>query len=583
MAGLLAFNLGGPWKNEVLAPGPLAQAHGQILSGSRRCAACHPAADEPLTSWVRSTLIGNDPLAPTQTQKCLECHNKTIPSETAEFAHSVSDDRMQDITTDHLAAANQLEPRTIPTHLTSNIACSVCHKEHHGDESLTAMTTEQCQSCHQNQFRSFHDGHPDFGEWPYSTHGNAGGSEIGSNADGRHAKIRGIAFDHTLHLGKYFKQAKKDVRCSACHVENGEVVAIGSFEKTCASCHDDFLNQVDSLTFLRLPMIDPEAFATAGLTVGDWPSEAVGDFDGQLPIFVRALLLADGQAVEAMQRLGAQFDFFDTALTDEAQLEDVAQMAWSVKRLVYDLAADGQDALKRRFEAILERDLSRVELQSIAGQLSPDLFRTAQERWFPNLAEEITKRQTNGLPTDSDESELSGKESVAFGGWYMDVTECSINYKPVGHNDELTRAWIELMAELQAKVSYNHDWAAEFNSHALTKQCASCHVRQEKDMWSETPAATSRGFTRFEHRPHLVLPNLADCKSCHGLGWQTAEATSDRTEPVHYAEFTKMDKAACAKCHTAKGAGDRCTTCHNYHVGVAPDRSANAAAVSPVE
>ena len=553
MAGLILFNLGGPWKNNVVAPGPLTLAHGQILKGSDRCAACHPAASSNFSNWVTATFRKDNPYGETQTEKCLECHEKTMVRETATLAHSADEERMREITTQHLASANQLEPRAIASHLQANISCNTCHREHHGKADLSAMTSKQCQSCHQNQFHSFSDGHPGFANWPYTSD-------------------RGISFNHEKHLGKYFTQSKKEFSCNDCHVnDQGEVVAVASFEKTCAACHDDFMNQVDSLAFVNLPMIDPEAFAKAGITVGDWPAEAVGDFDGKLPIFVRVLLMADDRAKTAMQRLGYDFDFFDVSLTDTTQLEDAAQLAWSLKTLMFDLSVDGQATIKRRFESILGRALTTVELQSIAGQLSPAVFRTAQERWFPNLAEEVNQRQTDALAIDPNAAGLGGKDSVAFGGWFVDVDVCSIGYRPIGHNDELTRSWIELMAELQTKVSGDYDWEAEFNNQALTKQCASCHINSDKRQWKGSSAtAMSRGFTHFDHGPHLVLPNLADCTSCHGLGWKSNTASAGLSDGgaanPHHAEFETMDKAACAKCHTADGAGNSCTTCHNYHV-----------------
>lgn len=191
MAGLLVLNFGGPWKNNSLAPGPLTLAHGQILKGSDRCAACHPAASSKFSNWVTSTFTRENPYGETQTEKCLECHEKTMVRETATLAHSADAEHIREITTQHLASANQLEPRAIASHLQANISCNTCHREHHGNDDLSAMTSKQCQTCHQNQFHGFGDGHPGFGTWPYSSD-------------------RGISFDHEKHLGKYFTQSKRN-------------------------------------------------------------------------------------------------------------------------------------------------------------------------------------------------------------------------------------------------------------------------------------------------------------------------------------------------------------------------------------
>jgi hypothetical protein len=244
-------------------------------------------------------------------------------------------------------------------------------------------------------------------------------------------------------------------------------------------------------------------------------------------------------------------------------------VAWSLKKLVYELSADGQAAIKNRLESVLQRELTTLELQSITGQLPPIVFRTAQERWFPNLEQEVEQRITAAEPiVPEDAKVLGGKETVAFGGWYVDSKVCSIGYRPIGHNDELIRSWIEMMAELQVKVSGDHDWDAEFGQLSLVKQCASCHVNSDKRQWmAASPSALVRGFTHFDHGPHLVLPQLADCTACHGTGWQAVNSIADTSaSPTPLPEFTPMDKASCAQCHTAKGAGNNCTTCHNYHV-----------------
>ena len=545
---VLIFGFGSPWRNELLAPGPLTQAHGQILNGSQRCAACHPAADASLSSWVASTYKSANPFDAAQTESCLKCHDKTIGVETATLAHTADSEQMHELTIAQTSTLNKTEPRSIPAHMQADIACSTCHREHHGDRDLSAMTDRQCQACHQNQFHSFDDGHPDFGDWPYTND-------------------RGIAFDHAQHFVKFFRQAKKDIRCRDCHIsDHGNVVAVADYKQTCAECHDGFLNQVDSVAFLSLPIIDPEAFATAELTVGDWPAEAIGDFDGQLPIFARVLLLADPRANEALQRLGYDFDFFDVQLDDKQQLQDAAQIAWSLKQLIYELSVEGHAAIKQRYERILDRELTTVELQAMTGYLPPIVFRTAQERWFPNLEQEVNQRTTTAQSIDGPAEVLGGKESVAFGGWFVDSEVCSIGYHPIGHNDELTRSWIELMAELRDK-SESHDWDAEFSQSRLTIQCASCHINADERQWTAAEASDAiRGFTRFDHGPHLVLPELSDCVSCHGASWEASDAKEISDTNNYHSEFTAMNRASCAQCHTARAAGNACTTCHNYHV-----------------
>jgi hypothetical protein len=79
----------------------------------------------------------------------------------------------------------------------------------------------------------------------------------------------------------------------------------------------------------------------------------------------------------------------------------------------------------------------------------------------------------------------------------------------------------------------------------------------------------SRPFTKFSHGPHLVLSQLADCTECHAIV-NAAELGASYIEldpHQHVKEFKMMPRRGCAECHTPTAAGDRCQSCHNYHVG----------------
>ena len=46
-------------------------------------------------------------------------------------------------------------------------------------------------------------------------------------------------------------------------------------------------------------------------------------------------------------------------------------------------------------------------------------------------------------------------------------------------------------------------------------------------------------------------------------------ASFDDHDPRTFAaNFTPIEKPLCTDCHVAREAGDSCTMCHNYHVGV---------------
>ena len=72
--------------------------------------------------------------------------------------------------------------------------------------------------------------------------------------------------------------------------------------------------------------------------------------------------------------------------------------------------------------------------------------------------------------------------------------------------------------------------------------------------------AEPRGFTKFSHGPHLLLPQLADCTHCHAIddAASAAAAYADLDPARFVSDFAPMSKRQCAECHTAKAAGDAC-------------------------
>jgi hypothetical protein len=104
--------------------------------------------------------------------------------------------------------------------------------------------------------------------------------------------------------------------------------------------------------------------------------------------------------------------------------------------------------------------------------------------------------------------------------------------------------------------------------------CASCHSVEQAGggalvvNWRAYDRTSEpRGFTKFSHGPHLVLPQLGDCTSCHAIDDGATVSPYADLSPQHFvSEFKPMAKQHCAECHTKAAAGDRCQSCHNYHV-----------------
>lgn len=176
-------------------------------------------------------------------------------------------------------------------------------------------------------------------------------------------------------------------------------------------------------------------------------------------------------------------------------------------------------------------------------------------------------------------------DQLAFGGWMIDRQRMSIVYVPTGHADPWLSKWIELEEMRRGSGALLSDQKAQ-QKIALAQQCRQCHSLNSTDSNQPSPslkwtvsfrkanqgsqdvlmadsnsnecwkskrrAANLRPITKFDHGPHLTLPKLNDCQSCHQLG---------------KTDFLPMQKNQCSSCHQANAAGESCTQCHNYHVG----------------
>lgn len=149
------------------------------------------------------------------------------------------------------------------------------------------------------------------------------------------------------------------------------------------------------------------------------------------------------------------------------------------------------------------------------------------------------------------------------GGWMIDQRRIAIVYVPNGHSDTTAKAWLTAASRNAAEdgPKYFHDLlqpkaiGACTECHKLDHQSSS-HV-DDKYLWHARESDPSqRSFTKFNHVPHLTLPQLNDCKSCHAL--------------QEDGRFRPIQMQNCMECHTKQGAGDSCTQCHNYHIKLKP-------------
>ena len=255
-----------------------------------------------------------------------------------------------------------------------DIECSTCHKEHHGNRDLTLLTDTQCQTCHQQQFDSFQQGHPEFTNWPQS-------------------RRQSIAFDHASHGFKHFPSSNAEFDCKMCHVDDSysNVKTLASYEQSCAKCHeqDIHLRSQPGLQIVELPMLDIDAIRQHGFSVGLWPENAAGDFDGRIPELMQILMSCDRRFMEIMENRGGGFDFSDLNPESASDVKDAVEIAWSIKKMIHDLALGGRDALLARFSTALNLSQDDERIKLLTAGLDANVFAGAANRWLPGISAEI--------------------------------------------------------------------------------------------------------------------------------------------------------------------------------------------------
>lgn len=557
--GGLCLLLSSSERNEFLAPGALSVQHAQLLNrggDTKRCASCHAAGDQSFLQWM-SHAVDSELASPSQSELCLECHKNQLDPERALVTHNVKSEVL--LAGSDMTVTRRLDP-------TQELSCATCHREHHGvSHDLTWMSNVACQACHQEQYDSFATDHPEFENWP------------------TRRRTR-IAFDHGSHQLKHFPKEKQEFACATCHVQDrdGAFQQTLGYEATCASCHDSKIQTSwdAGLAMFALPMIDAEALRDAGHDIGQWPEQALGEFDGALPPITKLLLAADPPAAEAIKLLGADFDFFDVDSDDAKQLQAASEVVWATKRLFLELAEQGQGALKRRIESVLDRPLTKQQFADLASRLSPDNLQVITERWLTRLPEELSERTDSSPNSSAGVSAIDRDEAlqrVAGGGWLRDETTLSIRYRPTGHADPWVTAWIDVVTEATTgkHATIAKPLLKQMMVPTAAGQCGSCHSLDRLDdgrcvvqWYAKRVDDHPVSFTKFSHSPHLTQAQLADCQACHQInplanvmaGYADTNATNFENG------FQPLTKQDCAECHTPKAAGDSCLQCHQYHV-----------------
>ncbi|MEM9412360.1 MAG: hypothetical protein AAGA30_14695, partial [Planctomycetota bacterium] len=380
--GITIILLQPKFRNTLISPGPLSSNHAQIIAAKNMdsCAACHDVGSQDPVSWFERIFHSGAKVRRCQSELCMDCHRNSMDEQFATKPHNLDPAKLQLIS--DRKSGSRFQWIDSPVTTSGDIECSTCHREHHGHADLKVLTDQQCQTCHAEQFHSFKHGHPEF-SW-------------------RSKPPQNIAFDHSTHALKHFPTSQKNFDCKACHVDDSlqSVKLLASYEQTCYQCHQKDIDgsTQQGLALLRIPMLDLDAIRDQGLAIGDWPEDATGDFDGEVPEYMRLLLFKNDKAREILSRRGTNFEFADIDPDEPQDVADAVELSWAIKELLYDLAIDGPKELRHRLEYATQRSISEVQFHKISNGLEPIVFARAANRWMPSLAAEVPNYRGQSEP-----------------------------------------------------------------------------------------------------------------------------------------------------------------------------------------
>jgi len=557
--GILVLLIFGPGWRMFITAGPLTAAHSTMEAAmGQSCEKCHSIAQASPMGWLMGDVETAHSFS--QSELCLKCHGQL--GSNAMWPHSMAPvDRFEDST------PGAAEGSIVPTAQSSQIACAICHREHHGRTfDLTEMDNYRCQACHAQRISSFAKDHPEFdaSDDPQTTR---------------------INFNHN-------SQRHLTVSCNTCHNvdTNGQHMRLKGFDVSCSTCHGPEPTRV-----LHLPGLDFDAIEELEIPIGLWPQIATEDpDDGMLSSMMMLLLSADSETAEALEILSPSFDFLDDLdEDDEDQLDAVTQVIWAIKGLFYDLltTTDPQGVFRTRLASISGQALDPAQIEALMTTLPDQSTLAAFKPWFNRFVEDVPQyRQDEELgaryttDTPSASTEVDGKVK-----WKFDTKNFAITYQPTHHGDQL------LQSVLNAAADQGTDLITEaYRGFAVASMpdkagntCTDCHrVDPSKGFDAglsqehrRSGVASIGGFSKFSHWPHLTMLGGVDkdsrqgteslegagiCNRCHHPE-DSRQAASAGNQALTSGGFV-LRREDCAQCHTPHAAGDSCLKCHNYHV-----------------
>jgi hypothetical protein len=490
--------------------GPISSSHINFVEKDG-CQVCHEAHKKSGFSWLKA--------ATTQmnvSSKCGHCHIFDGP----EFkAHNGDKDK---------------NPRLQETH------CLMCHREHRGEElSTRTFTSKQCNVCHEKQFNSFSNGHPEF------------------PSDYPHAGRDSIRFSHVTHLEKYFLEPKHSGKapdsCTGCHkMMNEQDMDSGKFEVICAKCHESQILSKD-LVLLRLPELDKNRI-------------------NRKTIMKACGIKSKGARKEEEEFLSISTDTpsLTTAYLLNIPEDDPKGYSQKLQDLILSLAQESTMPIAKLIDA---RSPMPIAEKMLAG-LNPEVIKRAACAWGLNL-------------------EYDPPAQASFGGWHADLLE--VRYTPVNHKDPVALSWIKFALDVPASETddMKRTRAIAMRDQMLSSKvgvggCMKCHTIDASS--SEDKEETysihwgyrgykSQPYSQYSHKSHMDVVGTGDtCKSCHVLnkdsthGSLSSGSGSDKinfnkpdSKPIG-SNFNSINRNTCTTCHTKGKVRQDCQLCHLYHL-----------------
>ncbi len=583
-------------------PGDLSSGHAGLL----RCETCHSGASDSLRGKLGHalSLTGSD-----DSGKCQNCHKiqkrPLLPHNQDLLAATEATIRHQNGSS-LLKLSNDIFGGNQTSDL---IYCASCHSEHKSSvEDLTVMSNDECQSCHQTQFHSLKNGHPEFENFPY-------------------AKSTRIKFDHVSHFNKHFSD--EDVSeyaplgCKQCHLPDatGQWMETTNFEAACSSCHLDQIRGVNrasnnGVAMLSIPELDIESLELAGFYTGEWPKSGASD----LSPLMQLLLQSDPRYAEITADLGS-IDLFDLTTTNYCQRKRATELVWLIKELLYDISEGGVAELQSRLQAGLGQQLSYQEVGAAISALPEEVVLSTFNRWLPTLKleveafrfGEITLRSNEQMPADEmAQFELVKQELLAKAQQQADALAAQNNQDPAQEDilgedilgedilDEgeiLTTGDEDLIAEddilldddiLVEDLDSNFDgneeteptmttqdqnpWLANggwYQDESVIRYRPAVHADPFLETWLTLTASVDNAISQRVFRSLSDKSSVGTCIKCHSvetptvvneqigepsalINWHSFKPDAQLngfTRYSHTSHFTLMNDKGCSTCH----------------------------------